>query len=548
MTKLSIIIVNYNVQYFLEHCISSIYRSKVNFSYEIIVVDNASTDQSVEMVQQHFPNVKIIENKNNAGFAKANNQAINIAHGAYCLLLNPDTILQEDTLQKSIDTLDSDTKIGALGVKMLDGSGNYLPESKRGFPSPSVSFYKMFGLSKLFPNSKIFNQYHLGHLDENQNHEVDVLSGAYMMIRKNVLNTIGNLDENYFMYGEDIDLSYQIKKAGYKNYYLSTTNIIHFKGESTKKGSLNYIKLFFGAMLLFAKKNLPSKQYKLLFPLLHIGIFIQAILGIARQAANKILFPIFDLGFIFSILFFLKFIFENYIKANEKLSYPMSFIYFNIPLYTIVSVFCLYILKVYQKYYTWKNIFVALSFAFVIISILYSFFPLSLRSSRAIILVSYLINIFLLIGYRALVNYLIPVAPNIFQSTKKYALVCNTEEIENIKQTMTNYYKKSKFIGYINDSPTSNDNFVGTTKQINDIVKAYAITDIIFSTNSIKMKDIIRIMSQTNNCGIHYRMYNTSQHIVSSQSKNTQGEILQLSINTQNRKYFIDKIIDWINQ
>jgi GT2 family glycosyltransferase len=207
------------------------------------------------MLQHKFPKAIIIQNKENIGFAKANNQGIKIANGKYILLLNPDTILQEDTLQKCLDAMENNSKIGALGVKMLDGAGNFLPESKRGFPTPFVAFSKMIGLAKLFPKSKLFGKYHLSYLDENKNHEVEVLSGAFMMLRKEILSEVGNLDETYFMYGEDIDLSYQIIKSGYQNYYLSDTSIVHFKGESTKKGSLNYIKLFYGAMLIFAKKK-----------------------------------------------------------------------------------------------------------------------------------------------------------------------------------------------------------------------------------------------------------------------------------------------------
>ena len=250
--KLSIVIVNYNVRYFLEQTILSVYKSSVNFDYEIFVVDNNSSDDSLRMLEQKFPEVKVIANNENAGFSKANNQAIKLAKGEFVLLLNPDTIIQEDTLQKCIDKMEADAGIGGLGVKMVDGAGNFLPESKRGFPSPMAAFAKMSGLSKIFPASRTFGQYHLSFLDKNKSHEIDVLSGAFMLLRKSVLDKVGLLDEDYFMYGEDIDLSYCIKKAGFKNYYFSDTSIIHFKGESTKKGSLNYIRVFYNAMIIFS--------------------------------------------------------------------------------------------------------------------------------------------------------------------------------------------------------------------------------------------------------------------------------------------------------
>ena len=193
------------------------------------------------MVRKKFPKFKLIENKKNVGFSKANNQAIKKAKGKYILLLNPDTILEEDSLQKCLDFFKIKKSAGGVGVKMIDGNGNFLPESKRSFPSPTIAFYKIFGLSFLFPRSKKFGKYHLGFLDKNKVHEVDVLSGAFFMTKKSILNKVGLLDENFFMYGEDIDISYRIKLAGFKNFYFPKTRIIHYKGESTKKTSLNYV-------------------------------------------------------------------------------------------------------------------------------------------------------------------------------------------------------------------------------------------------------------------------------------------------------------------
>ena len=234
--KLSIIIVNYNVKHFIDHCLQSVYKSIefVNES-EIFVVDNNSVDGSVELIQSKYPDVKLIQNTENTGFSKANNQAIVKSTGEYVLLLNPDTVIQEDTLSKTIEFMDETPNAGGLGVKMIDGKGNFLPESKRGLPTPYVALSKMLGLSKIFPKSKIFNQYHLGYLDNEQTHKIDVLSGAFMLLRKTALDKSGLLDETYFMYGEDIDLSYRLKLCGYDNYYFPKTRIIHYKGESTKK-------------------------------------------------------------------------------------------------------------------------------------------------------------------------------------------------------------------------------------------------------------------------------------------------------------------------
>ena len=193
------------------------------------------------MLNNEFPYINLIVNNENVGFAKANNQAIKRAKGKYILLLNPDTIIQENTLNETINFFEEHPDAGGLGVKMFDGNGNFLPESKRSLPDPSIAFYKIFGLSRLFPKSKKFGQYHLNYMDENEICEIDVISGAFFMTRKVVIDKIGMLDESFFMYGEDIDLSYRIQTSGYKNFYFPKTSIIHYKGESTKKTSVNYI-------------------------------------------------------------------------------------------------------------------------------------------------------------------------------------------------------------------------------------------------------------------------------------------------------------------
>ena len=255
LLTLSVIIVNYNVKCFLEQCLCSVINASRQMDVEIIVIDNNSTDGSKDFFKERFANVRFIWSPENAGFSKANNLALKEARGEFVLFLNPDTILPEDCLEKCLAFFRQQDEIGALGLRMIDGSGTYLKESKRAFPSPFTSLFKLSGLSALFPSSKIFARYYLGQLDQHKNHEVDVLSGAFMMIKKKVLDTTGGFDERFFMYGEDVDLSYRIQKAGFKNIYFSESTIIHFKGESTKRGSLNYVRFFYGAMSLFVKKH-----------------------------------------------------------------------------------------------------------------------------------------------------------------------------------------------------------------------------------------------------------------------------------------------------
>jgi len=257
--ELSVVIVNYNVKLFLEQCLHSVLKAGKDIAMEVWVIDNQSTDGSRAWLEPRFPGVNFIWNSENQGFSKACNEAASRASGENILILNPDTLLTEMSLFECLRFLKNQPEVGALGVKMIDGRGSFLWESKRAFPSASVSFYKMIGLTGLFPRSATFAKYHLGNLDENKNHEVDILSGAFMMIRKTVWTSVGGFDERFFMYGEDIDLSYSIRKLGWKNYYLGETTILHFKGESTNKNQTSYQHRFYGAMREFYKKHFNAR-------------------------------------------------------------------------------------------------------------------------------------------------------------------------------------------------------------------------------------------------------------------------------------------------
>lgn len=283
--ELSIIIVNYNVKLLVEQCLLSVRRAVKNITAEIFVVDNNSSDGSVEYLKPKFPEITFIQNKNNPGFSKANNQAIRQAKGKYVLLLNPDTVIGENTLQNTCQFMKTHVDAGGIGVKMINASGRFLPESKRSYPSPWNSFCKMFGLSYLFPKSRCFAKYQLKYLDENQIHKVEVLSGAFMLLRQETLKKIGLLDERFFMYGEDIDLSYRIILGGYTNYYLPE-NIIHYKGESTRTNDITYIKTFYNAMLLFFKKYYPRSGY-VFSTIIYIAIYIRENIDLIHRSFRQ---------------------------------------------------------------------------------------------------------------------------------------------------------------------------------------------------------------------------------------------------------------------
>ncbi len=263
---LSVVIVNYNVKYYLEQCLESVRRASQGLQVEVFVVDNLSTDGSVPYLRERFPEVTFIENNENVGFARANNQAIRQSRGEYVLLLNPDTILCEDTLRHFVDFMDAHPEAGAAGAYMLHADGTFAPESRRGLPTPFVAFCKMSGLTRLFPKSRLFGRYYMGYLDVNEVNRIEAISGACMMLRREALDRVGLLDEDFFMYGEDIDLSYRILQGGYHNYFLPV-RMLHYKGESTVKNSYRYVYTFYQAMRLFFRKHYSHYSWVISLPI-----------------------------------------------------------------------------------------------------------------------------------------------------------------------------------------------------------------------------------------------------------------------------------------
>ena len=295
--QLSVIILNYNVRYFLELCVLSVQNSLLEIDSEIIVVDNNSHDNSCEMMKTRFPTVKLIQNNDNLGFSKGNNIAVAQAKGEYICILNPDTVVAEDTFIKILAFAQRQKKLGIVGCRLIDGAGNFLPESKRGVPTPWVAFTKIAGMYKLFPKSKLFGQYYAGHLDENQTGKVDILVGAFMLMKRDLFLEVGGFDEDCFMYSDDIDLSYVVSKKGKFNYYFNETTVIHYKGESTIKDG-TYMKRFQESMNFFYKKHLKSNGLGSIFfaVFMKIGIvFFLLTRKLKNQTQQKVVPIVYDL-------------------------------------------------------------------------------------------------------------------------------------------------------------------------------------------------------------------------------------------------------------
>jgi len=281
--ELSVIIVSYNVKEFLKRCLDSVLVASENVSCEIFVVDNNSEDGSVDMIKESFPAVKLIANTENRGFSVANNQAIKVSAGRFVLLLNPDTVIGSETFSKCIGFMHRNEDAGALGVKMINGQGVFLPESKRAFPRPGTAFLKSFGFSYLFPHSAFFTSYYLPSVDEDETSLTEVISGAFMFLRREALERSGFPDEDFFMYGEDIDLSYRLIKSGYKNYYFPDVSIIHFKGKSTRRDGFRDIQLFYDAMRIYVKKRSVEGNYPHITGMIISAIYLREAFALANR-------------------------------------------------------------------------------------------------------------------------------------------------------------------------------------------------------------------------------------------------------------------------
>ena len=533
MVKFSVIIVNYNVKHFLEQCLISVFNATKNISSEVFVVDNNSVDGSCAMLRERFHEVNLIENKKNHGFSHANNQAIKLAKGQYILLLNPDTVVEDDSFEKCIQFMDSKPEAGGLTVKMIDGKGRFLPESKRALPTPKVAFYKIFGLSGLFPKSKKFARYYLGHLNNDKTNEIEILPGAYMFLRKETLEKTGLLDEDYFMYGEDIDLSYRITKAGYKNYYFPETTIIHYKGESTKKGSLNYVFMFYNAMIIFARKHFSNKNAKAFSLLINIAVYFRAFIAVLNRFVKNIFLPILDITIIFFSYYLIKPIWENY-KFQGDGQYPEEFLLFAVPSYILIWITSIWFNGGYSRQIKLTSLLKGITIGTLIILVLYALLPENLRFSRALILIGTATTFAAIYLNRILVHF-IKFFPQKFKQNRKLKIVIVglINEINRVQQIIAESEVKPNLIGSVAPSGDSQaDYHIGSINQLKEIIKIHKIDEIVFCAKDIPSNQIIGTMLQLTKFNIDFKIAQPKTlSIIGSNSIETAGELYTVEIN-----------------
>lgn len=531
--RLSVIIVNYNVEFFLEQCLNSVYSGLKHVDGEVFVVDNNSIDGSVEMVKAKFPDVHLIANKDNVGFSRANNQALKIAKGDYHLLLNPDTIVEEDTFSKVIQFMDEHPDAGGLGVKMIDGKGNFLPESKRGLPTPKDAFYKIFGLSRLFPKSKRFGRYHLSFLDMDETHEIEILSGAFMLMRKEALDKVGLLDEDFFMYGEDIDLSYRIVLGGYKNYYYPKTRIIHYKGESTKKSSVNYVFVFYNAMIIFAKKHFSEKNARLYSFLINMAIYFRASMAIMARFVKKAFIPVVDLTFIILGLFIIA---QNY-QRIEEIQIPEELLFLALPIYGVVWFLSQVFTGGYDKPIRLvKNVLGAVIGTSAIL-VVYALLSKDYQFSRLIILLGGAwVTIYYLLSRFVLHNlvgegYRIGGAKN-----KRFAIVGDEEETSRVHQILEQTNSKIQSVIYLSSEDEKGDKFTGHINQLDQAVTIHEIDEVIFCAKNISAAQIISKMLQLDEVNVDFKIAQPeTSFLIGSNSIDTKGDLYVMDINRINK-------------
>jgi O-antigen biosynthesis protein len=526
--KISIVVVNYNVEFFLEQCLNSVRKSLEKVSGEVFVVDNFSIDGSVEMVRQKFPEFHLIANKENLGFSKANNQAMRLAKGEYILLLNPDTVVEEDSFKKVIDFMDENPKAGGLGVKMVDGKGRFLPESKRGLPTPSVAFYKIFGFSRLFPKSKLFGQYHLGYLNENEIHQVDILSGAFMLMRKEALDKVGLLDESFFMYGEDIDLSYRITQGGYENYYFPKTSIIHYKGESTKKSSVNYVLVFYKAMVIFAKKHFTQKNARLLSFLIYTAIYLRAGAAIFMRMLKRILLPTLDFLFVFGGLYAL----TNYWKMSN-IDFPNYTFEIALPSYTLLWLISMFHQGIYDKPFKFWNAVKGTIFGTMFLLVIYALLPKDYQFSRLFILVGSLWVLGYIAISRIFMHLFLGPKFSLSQSkNKSFAIVGHADEISRVEKLLRQTVQNIAFIHKISPNENKNEDQIGTLDQLDQIVFINKIDEVIFCAKDCTANKIIHWMKALEGDHLDFKIAQPETYfLIGSNSIDTAGDLYLMQVN-----------------
>lgn len=503
---LSVIIVNYNVRQFLENALTSVFRSLEGIEGEVFVVDNASGDGSAEMVREKFPRVRLIENRENLGFARANNLAMRRARGDFLLLLNPDTVVQEDTLRVMLDFFAEVPDAGAAGCRILNPDGSFQLPCRRSFPTPWVAFTKIFGLAALFPRSRMFGRYNLTYLSEDETYPVDAVSGSFMMVRRGAYAKTGGLDEAFFMYGEDLDWCYRIRAAGFSVFYVHATKIIHFKGESTKRSDLDEIGLFYRAMQLFVRKHFGSSRAVLLS--LNLGILLREAAASLARLARPLPIALLDGLLVAGALLAGEAIYRGGLFRFPAYAYPLIWV---VPACLIVLLSAAAGLYTTARYEV-KRSFAAVAAGYVIISATV-FFVKEFAFSRGVVLIAGALSIVFLPGWRLSVRLfgLKGIRSSVFG---RRTVIVGTgpsaqEVLRRLRARVDDGYD---VLGFIDTSlrrigeKVSGVEIIGSIDNVGKVIDERRVGEVIFSTDGLSYENILSVIARTRSRHINFRL------------------------------------------
>lgn len=494
-------------------------RAAEGLDSEIIVADNASSDDSLRYLAPLFPSVHFIENTTNLGFARANNEAVKKCRGRYILFLNPDTLLPEDALRNSISYLKAHPKAGALGVRMTDGRGRFLAESKRSFPSPWVSFCKLSGLAALFPASKLFNRYALGYLDQHSNHVVDVLAGAYLLVRKDVFEQLKGFDETYFLYGEDIDLSYRIRQAGFENHYFAGTSIIHFKGESSAKEKAERDRFFYQAMHVFVTTYYSRGPRKFFSFLLKISIRLRSLFTAFKRVIRPFILPVTDTVLLILSLHIFRAAWISLYRNGKD--FGVDAIPFIIPAISFCFTSAASFTGLYEPRFRMSRMFSSLVTGFVCMLAMYALLPEQLRFSRGVIVCGGLLGAALI-----WVSRLFLVQDKNTGPDAATVVVCSPEQYPVIYSILAKDGSEKQLLGRITPGNHHAD-AVGALDQLKGLVAAQHISRIIYCVNDLPWDALHRSLTAFTGYTPSFLFYTAgSQSIISSQASPSGAELV----------------------
>jgi len=516
--KVSVIIVSYNVQEFLDLCLDSVYRALDNINAEVFVVDNNSSDSSVQLVSEYYPQTILIANDFNAGFSKANNQALALAQGTCVHFLNPDTIIEADFYEKSLAFMDAHPNAGAIGPRIIDGDGKYAVDSKKSFPSFWVSVAKVVGLSKLFPKSPFFNKYYAAAIGEHEVAPVEILSGCCMLVNKaNLLQSGGGFDEQYFMYCEDVDMCHRLLLAGFTNYYYPEVSILHYKGESTRKLTYSYMKIFYEAHALFVKKYYPKGLGLLFNTALRSVLVLRNVFAVFKYIFSIVKIYILDaLIIVCSLLLMRQFWMLDTFK--ESLSTPIFMQ--SLPLYLVIWMLSLYFNGAYDKPYSLYKTGRGMFWGTLIVFAAYGLLPYEYRQSRVVIFLSGLIASVSLLLFRTVFGYLkfIPIVPRGKNDFKAVVVCGELQELAVLEVITANDYKLN-VIGRIG---TENDDANGTVladiTHLPALQKVLSINEVVYNAKDLSYATILQAMQSCKGMASHKIISSQKSYLVGSYS------------------------------